>query len=245
MKKYLALSLVCFFLLSFLVPHGFSQDAKKILNSMIKALGGRKAMQAIKDTTISGPMEMPQMGLSGTITMYHKEPNMLRQDIEIDLMDMLITQSFDGETAWWTNPNTGAAEELPAEAQEDAENEALGFGFGWILTPDKFGITFADKGKETIEGKEYLVLEFTFEGGDVSVYYLDPRTYLPYKVTTTTTNQMGFEVEQETVMQDYKKVDGVMYSHMVTIYQDGEEFASVVVEEVKFNTGLEDSFFKM
>jgi outer membrane lipoprotein-sorting protein len=242
MKKYLILSLLALFVLNLAGLLAFGQETKAILDKMIEATGGRKALEAIKDTSLSGSMELTQMGISGVVTFYHKEPNMLRSDIEV--MGYVFSSSFDGEVAWMVNPETGAVEDLPADAHELAENEAMGFGFSWLLSPEKYGIAVADKGKETIEGKEYIVLEQTYKNGRVSTYYIDSGTYLTYKMVNTTMNQMGFEVEQETVMQDYKKANGINFAHTIVIYQDGEEFGSMIVEELKFNTGLEDSLFK-
>jgi len=71
-----------------------AQTAKDILDKMIEAQGGRKALEAIKDTTTVGGMEMVQMGMNGSITMYQKEPNKMRMDIEV--MGMIITRAFDG-----------------------------------------------------------------------------------------------------------------------------------------------------
>lgn len=242
MKKFFTISLLGLFLFSIVGSPGFSQDAKKLLDKVINATGGRKVMEAIKDTTFSGTMDLIQMGLSATITFYHKEPNMLRQDMEV--MGMFISSAFDGESGWTVNPQTGATEDIPESAQEEAKNEALGFGKSWMLYPEKHGITLADKGKETVDGKEYLLLEMAFENGETSLFYIDPKTYLPYKTKTMTLNQMGIEVEQESIMENYKKVNGLNFAHSIIIYQDGEEFGSLVVDEVKFNSGLEDSFFK-
>ena len=72
---------------------------------MIEAQGGRKALAAIKDTTISGTIEMPQMGISGSITIYQKEPDKMRMDMEF--MGMVITQAYDGQNAWMVNPADG------------------------------------------------------------------------------------------------------------------------------------------
>ncbi len=235
-------SLLGLFLFSFVCSPGFSQDAKKLLDQVINATGGRKVMEAIKDTTFSGTMDLVQMGMSGTFTFFLKEPNMLRQDIEV--MGMVITSGFDGETGWRFNPQTGVIEDQPENVQEMAKNEALGFGNSFMLYPEKYGITFADKGKETVKGKEYLLLEMTFENGGTSLFYIDPGTFLPYKMKSMTLNDMGIEIEQESIMGNYKKVDGLNFAHSGTIYQDGEKFASIVVDEVKFNSGLEDSFFK-
>ena len=242
MKKLFTMSLLGLFLFCIIGSPGFSQDAKKLLDKMINATGGRKVMETIKDTTFSGTMDLIQMGLNATITFYHKEPNMLRQDI--DVMGYFISSAFDGEAGWTVNPETGATEDLPESAQVEAKNEALGFGNSWMLYPEKHGITFIDKGKETVDGKEYLLLEVTFESGDTSLFYIDPGTYLPYKTKTKTLSQMGIEVEQESIMGNYKKVNGLNFAHSVVIYQDGEEFGSLVVDDVKFNSGLEDSLFK-
>ncbi|MEE8377912.1 MAG: hypothetical protein V3R45_06035 [Candidatus Aminicenantaceae bacterium] len=242
MKKYFAVSALGLILFSLVSAPGISQDAKKLLDKVINASGGRKVMEAIKDTTFSGTMDLVQMGINGTFTFYQKEPNLLRQELEF--MGMTITSAFDGETGWSVNPETGATEDLPKQAQEDLKNEALGFGNSSMLFPEKLGITFADKGKEKVKGKEYLLLEMTFESGDISLIYIDPGTYLPYMMKSMIIGQMGIDVEQESIMGNYKKIDGLNFAHSVIIYQDGELFGSIVVDDVKFNTGLEDSFFK-
>jgi len=242
MKKILIFSLLGLVLLALVNSPGFTQDAKILLDKMITATGGRNVMEAIKDTTFSGTINLVQMGISGPITFYHKEPNMMRQDM--DLMGMAINSAFDGEEGWWFNPQAGAIEDLPESSLVDAKNEALGFGNSWMLFPEKHGITFSDKGKETVKGKEYLLLEMTYENGDTSLFYLDPKTFLPYKMISMVLSETGIMVEQESIMENYKKVNGINFAHLVTIYQDGEEFGSMTVDEIKFNSGLEDSFFK-
>jgi len=243
MKKHFTLGILTLFLLNLLFIPSFSQEIADILDKMIEASGGRKALERIKDTTISGTVEMTQMGLSGTMTFYHKEPNKFRQDIEV--MGMVITSAFDGELAWTVNPQTGSTEELPEQAAEMVKREALSFGNSVFLYPEKFGVVFSYKGKEKVETKDYLVLEQTFPDGHVTVLYVDPETYLIYKSKETSMNQMGSEVEQELFYSDYKEVNGTKYPHFIKILQDGEEFGSMTVTELNFNTGLEDSLFKM
>ncbi len=243
MKKVFSLCLLSFFLLSIMTSPGAAQKTSDIIEKWIKASGGRKVLEGIKDTTFSGLTKIIQMDLSGVVTFYHKEPNKLRQDLE--LMGMVMTSAFDGETAWQVNPQTGDTEELSDEYLEQAKREALGFGNSSILYPEKFGITFAYKGKEKIEDKDYIVLEQTFSDGKKTTFHIDPRTYLTYKTKGTALNQMGVEAEQEAFYSDYKKVDGVMFPHSVKIFQDGEEFIIFTVTEVSFNSGLNDSLFKM
>ncbi len=241
MKKILALGGLVLFLLSVLTVFDYAETANDILNKMIEAQGGRKVLEGIKDTTYSGSLEMIMMGLSGSATMYQKEPDMMRMDAEV--MGMTFTQAYDGQVAWMTNPQTGATEEMPENEAEYAKREAMGFSS--VLYPEKFGITFAYKGKEKIGEKEYLVMEQAFADGYKMTHYVDPETYLTYKTKAMSLNQMGVEVENETFPSDYKKVEGVMVPHTITIYQDGEEYMVITLTEITFNSGLEDSFFKM
>lgn len=217
------------------------QTAKEILGKWIDAQGGAKALEAVKDTTITGSVQLVSMGVNGTVTMYQKEPNMMRLDIEV--MGMVITQAFDGEKAWMIDPQTGAATEMPENASQEFKRQALGNAA--LLNPEKYGIKYDFKGKEKLEDKEYLVLEQTTEDGHKTTIYLDPQTYLTYKTKGTALGQAGVEVMAETITTDYKKVDGLLIAHSMTEYQDGQEFMRMTMTKVVFNSNLEDSFFKM
>jgi len=241
MKKILSFSALVLFLLSVLTVFDYAETADDILKKMIEAQGGRTVLEGIKDSTYSGSMEMIMMGISGSATMYQKEPNMMRMDAEV--MGMTFTQAYDGQTAWMTNPQTGATEEMPENQAEYAKREAMGYSS--ILNPEKFGITFTYKGKEKIGEKEYFILEQLFSDGYKMTNYVDPETYLIYKTKAMSLNQMGVEVENETFPSDYKKVEGIMVPHTITIYQDGEEYMKITLTDIRFNSGLEDSFFKM
>ncbi len=243
MRKVLTLSFVCLLLLSFTAVPGFGEDASGVLKKLIDASGGRQALEKIKDTTISGTFEITQMGMEGTMTIYHKEPNMFRQDIEV--MGMLITNAFDGEVGWMVNPQTGASEEIPEERQAESRRGALSYGNAVLLYPEKHDVTYKLIGEETVDDVKCIVLEQAFTDGHAVTMYIDAGTYLVHKSKQMATGQTGSEVETEVTFSDYKKVDGLTSPHLVTILQDGEEFAVMMVSEIKFNSGLEDSLFKM
>lgn len=241
MKRATSLCVLGLFLIGSFATQAQSQSADDILKKMIDAMGGRNTLEKIKDTTISGTMDLTQMGLSGALTIYQKEPNKARFDIEV--MGMVITQACDGEIAWMVNPQTGMTEEMPEQAAEYMKRESIGNSV--FLDPKKFGITFTYKGKENIEGKDYLVLEQAFADGFTTTMFIDPETYLVFKGKGKTLNNMGVEVEAETFFSDYKEVDGLMVAHSLLSFQDGEEFMTLTITEVKFNSELEDSLFAM
>jgi outer membrane lipoprotein-sorting protein len=241
MKKTLCCGIAGLFLLGLLFSTGFAQDEQKILDKMIEAMGGRKVIEGIKDVTSVGDMDIVAMGITGTTTMYTKEPNKMRMDLEF--MGMGMTQAFDGEVAWGIDPNSGIAEEMPEEAGDLVKKASLGNAA--FLNPKKYGLTYKAKGKEEVDGKEYLLLDRVYEDGYTMTFYIDPETYLIYKSKAMSMDEMMAEVEEETVMTDYKKVNGIMTAFTLQIFRDGEEFVAVTLTEVTYNTGLEDSLFKI
>jgi len=253
MKKTLTVCALGFFLLSLIILPALNLNAQekeakksdpkalKILDKSIEALGGRKLLKSIKDTTVTGSMELITMGMEGSLTMYSKEPDKMRLDIEI--MGMTITQAFDGEMGWMFNPQTGANEELPEQMSDDLKRDAMGNEL--MLNPEKHNIVYTYNGIEKLEDKDHHVLKQTHPDGWEATMYVDAKTFLSYKIVSMTTNQMGVEVETESFTSDYKKVNGMMVAYTMTTYQDGEEFMTMTLTEIKFNAGLEDAFFKM
>ena len=187
MKRTLVGVLAGAIVISSLSVMGFGQEAGDIMNRMIEAQGGRKVLEALKDTTISGTMELIQQGMNATMTMYQKEPNLMRMDIEI--MGMVITQAFDGQKGWFLNPQTGAAQDMDENMNKEFKRQALGNDS--LLNPAKYGISYAFKGKEKVGDKECLVLEQTMSDGHKSTLYLDPDTYLMARSKTTSLSQIG------------------------------------------------------
>lgn len=241
MKKIISMSVLGLFCLGLLVSAGFSQDIKEIRARMVEASGGKKVYENLKDLTISGTLDLTMQGLSGTLTIYKKEPDKRRTDIEV--MGMLITQAYDGEIAWFTNPQTGSAEELSGDQAAQLKRQAMPSLAA--VYPEKYGISWEYKGKESIEEKEYLVLSSTYPDGFKVTVYVDPETYLTYKTKSVTTGQMGTEVEVEQYSADYKTIGGMVFPSLITSFQDGEEYSVITIDDVKTNTGLEDSMFKM
>jgi len=242
MLKKMSCALAALLLLAALAAPVQAQSVDEVLAKMIDAAGGRKAMEAIKDSTMVATMEIPSMTMTGTMTLYQKEPDKMRMDMEI--MGMKITQAYDGKVGWGVNPQTGKAEEAPAKAQGELKRQAQGYDA--MLNPQKHGLSYVLKGKETVEGKECLVLEQTMAGEeDKIIIVVDGASYLPVLSRAKTQNMMGADVESETLFEDYQKEGGMVVPHALTIKQGGSLWAKIKVSEITFNSDLEDAFFKM
>jgi len=241
MKKIYSIFLLSFFLVALITSPGSGQTAEEIIKKMIEVQGGKKVFESIKDMTLSGTLEVVQQGLKGSITIYKKEPDKMRRDIEI--MGMIITQAYDGETAWGVNIQTGNTEKMEEQQAADTKRQALPIIA--MLYPEKYGFSFDYQGMEKIEDKDYFVIELTYPDGFKATLYVDTETYLTYKAKVKTMGPMGYKVESEQFTSDYKKVDGMIVAHSMVTFIEGEEYSKITFTSVKFNTGLEDSFFKM
>jgi outer membrane lipoprotein-sorting protein len=218
-----------------------TKEALGVLNKMIDSMGGRKALEAVKDTTISASAEISQYGITVPVTVYQKEPNKMRMDITIAEANMTITQAFDGQKGWYTNPQTGTIEEMPDTMAKDFARQAMGNQA--LLDPQKAGVSYALKPKAAIEGKDYIVLEQTLADGHKTTFFLNPETFLPYKTQTRTLDMQGAEVDSETYSTNYQKVGGLMVAYAMRVLQNGSEAQRMTITAVTFNTNLADAFF--
>jgi outer membrane lipoprotein-sorting protein len=240
MKKATIICVLGIFLVSLTAAPGNGQTAEEIIQKMIEATGGRKAIESVDDSTVTGTIEFTDQGYSGQITIYKKEPTKMRIDVEV--MGMLITQAYDGNMAWWINPNTGASEEMPATEAASMKRDALPRDSAF--SPEKYGITYEYKGKDQIDGKDHYIIEQTYSDGFKATLYVDSATNLITK-SKGMVDTPGGEVEFEQVASDYKKVDGLMIAHTITTYVNGVESRIIKISDVQYNTGLEDSLFIM
>ncbi|HSA94785.1 MAG TPA: hypothetical protein VLJ16_01955 [Acidobacteriota bacterium] len=221
-----------------------SKDALAVLAKTVEAMGGRKVLASIKDTTLKGTAELTQMGRSLPITIYQKEPNKLRIDLDLSGLasGQVFTQAYDGARGWGTNMQTFANEPMSEVLSKDFSHQAVGNDS--LLDPLKAGVAYSLKPKATLDGKDYIVLEQTLADGHKSTIYIDPATYLPSKTATTSVDPLtGAGVETESLLGDYRPVAGWMVNHSLRTFQGGQEIMRLTITTVIVNSGLDDALF--
>lgn len=221
-----------------------SKDALNVLAKMVEAMGGRKVLASVRDTTLKGTAEMLQMGLSAPVTVYQKEPNKLRIDYDLSSLapGRIFTQAFDGTKGWGTNVRTWSSEAMSEALSHDFSHQALGNDS--LLDPRRLGIVYALKPRATLEGKDHIVLEQTLADGHKTTIYIDPETYLAHRSATTTVDPAtGAVVDTESVLGDYRKVGGLMVNHSLRTFQGGAEIMRLTLSSVTINSDLDDALF--
>ncbi|MCP4899064.1 MAG: hypothetical protein GY906_19015 [bacterium] len=153
---------------------------------------------------------------------------------------MTVTQAFDGAHAWMNNPQAGGIQDLPADRREAFARNALGHS-AW-LDPQKHGITYSLGGSALDEPGYYALIQ-TFSSGHSNLFLVDEVTFLVFMMRTKTVGPSGAEIESELTMSDYRSVGSTVYPHKMVDRRGGEKFSTLLLDEIKINTGVEDSVF--
>lgn len=218
---------------------------EQVLQCHYENIGGLDAWQNLQTMEVSGTMTMtgPQGVMEVPITMYAKRPR--KQRLELSMQGMTGIQAFDGETGWMLMPFMGqtSAEEMPAEMTQQMREESD--IDGPLIGYEAEGIQLELMGQEEVEGTPAYRIKVTMPNGDEQTYFLETEYCLPIKVQATM-EQAGQSYDVESIMGDYKAVDGLLMPHSIERrmgMQAGSQ--TMTLEEVTLNQPIPDSIFAM
>ncbi len=220
-----------------------AQDLDEVLTNYYEAIGGLDAWQSVQSLRMTGTMMMGGMGVEAPFTVMAKRPRKAR--LEFTFQGMTGIQAFDGETAWMLMPFTGSTEpeEMPADMSKNLKEQAD--IDGPLIGYEEEGHQVELLGMEETEGTQAYKLKVTLKSGDVQYYYLDSEYFIPIRVEGTRMQQ-GRTVEFETIISDYKPVDGLMVAHSIEARPKGAPAGqTVTIDQVELNVELADSLFTM
>lgn len=218
-----------------------AQTVDEIIAKNMEVKGGIDKLRTIKSNKTTGMMSM--MGLETKVTMWHKEPEMMK--MEMMFAEKVITFAFDGKIAWQISPMTGSDE--PQEmtgAQAEQIKDNADMMSDPLVDYKKKGFKLDLEGKEDMEGTPVFKLKLTKKDGKVTYFFIDAENYIELKAQATrTVNEQ--EMTMETFFGDFKEVGGVMIPHSMTIKMNGADSGNITIESVELNVPLDDDFFKM
>jgi hypothetical protein len=235
-----AASLGVCFALTTIVQAGSQTAAQptidQLLDKVITALGGRAAMEKVTSRTGKGTVEIPDAGMSGSIQVYEKAPNM--NAVVVDLGGMQIRQAFDGTVAWEDNPQTGMREKTGLELAQ-ARREAT---FNPELKMKQLYPKMTIRGREKVGTADAWVVDAVPAEGSPVVFFFDAESGLPLRMDSTQDTPQG-AIQIQAYLEDYRVVDGVKVAH--TLRQVTSMFTMTMrLTEVKHNVTLDDKMFK-
>ncbi len=212
------------------IPKGIT--AQTIIEKYIAAIGGRKALEAVKTLTLTGDMNImgQQMGLS----IKRMLPNKEIMEITHPQMGVVMKQVFDGEKGYMKQgPN-----QKPMSEKEVAEAKKKTDIFE-ELSLDMKNVSLA--ALTTIEGKDAYKLK-VINGKDIEFRFYDAKT--GYLVRTETTKKIGDkEFLMATDFGSYTPTSGIQFPFSMTTKQGPQTFG-MLIKKVLVNEGVSDADFK-
>jgi outer membrane lipoprotein-sorting protein len=218
----------------------FAQTADELIEKNIKAHGGEK-MKGMKSVRMTGNMKMGPIEAPFTIS--KTRPENVR--MEFTVQGMTGMQAYDGTTGWAVMPFMGKKdpEKLAGDLLDDIKEEA---DFDGPMVDYKAkGNKVESLGKVEVEGTSAYKLKITRKNGSEQTVYLDADNYLEIKSEGKRKIQ-GQETETETVIGNYKEVDGVLFPTQIENHVKGREGAQTfTISKIEVNPTIDAASFAM
>ena len=212
------------------------QTLEEILSKHMEALGGEKALKALRSSVAESDVIVPG-GLTGTHKSYFKYPNKLRTEMDLKIMTSLTV--YDGQKGWVRDPN-GQVRELAGMELEDVTSEIYFSLYGYIF-PERAKGKVEYLGREESGGIDYYVLQATPEGAEPVKMFIHPETYLIDK--TVSTQDI---VVVTSYSSDYKDFGGIKVatSYVINMGDTAYDIRSTLTN-IELNPQLSDDLFKI
>ena len=230
--------LILLFTAVVLVYNTNAQSLDDIVKQYSAAIHSDK-LASIKTIKITG--KMSAMGMQMPMVMYMKNPNKIKVTYSLNGMDMISV--FDGEKGYTMNPMTGSKEpvELTGEQLKQVQNNNA-FRNELMIYYKNNQVT--NEGTEDVNGSPANKLKITPETGNPIFMFLDKKTGLLVK-TSTTVEQMGTSMNVDSYMADYTDTNGVIMPKKTTAMANGMEAATITFDLIEVDLPMEDSIFKL
>ena len=227
-------------LTALLAPMAMAQTVDEVIAKHIEAQGGLDKIRAVKSMKMTGKMLMGG-GMEAPFTQMAKRPKMTR--VEFVFQGMTGIQAYDGKNAWMVMPFMGKKdpEAMPEDQAKMMDDQADMDGplVDWKEKGSKVELL----GKEQVEGADAFKLKVTKKDSTVTTFYIDAESYLQIKQEGKR-KVRGTEVEGETVLGDYKEVNGMMMPFTMESGAKGSpQKQKIVIDKIEVNADLPDSLF--
>lgn len=207
--------------------------AQTVLDAYIKAIGGKKALDKVKD--LKRVYTTSVQGMEATLTEYNKAPDKYGMDMKVGAM--LVQQiAYDGKRAMLKGMM--GEKELEDMQLDDVKRSAYIFPELHYAEMQQVAQLM---GVVDVDGvKAYRVNVKTLPGGQFDDYY-DVATGLKLRRKEHQAQENGATAQVITDYGDYKPVAGVLFPH--TLEQGGAMEMTLKATEISVNKGVSTAVF--
>ena len=210
----------------------------QILDKYVTAIGGRAAIEKVTSRVSKGTVEIPDAGLSGTLSISEKAPDKSLSVFELAGMGV-IRDGTDGVNSWEESQQNGGVRDKTGVELADARRSAI---FNVELKMKTVYKTLVVTGRERVGSRDaYVVLATPAEGSPTRMFF-DVESGLMLRQSMTRESPQG-PIDVDVYLEDVRDVEGVKQPFVVR--QVTQQFTVVFrLTEVKYNVPLDDAMFK-
>ena len=219
---------------------GDMAKAKEIIAMAVDAHGGLEKLQAVKNIVVEGrtAANSPMGPMNLDVKVYQVYPDKLRQDIKMPQGEMSV--AFDGTSGFAMTPMgpQPLPPEMTASMKDGIFREPV-----WLLVNLMQDGSVQHAGTEEVMGKPTAILLVKQPSGEMLRVFISEDTHYIVKMAFRETEQ-GVALNKETLMDDYRDVDGVKIPYHLVQNVEGEQFTETHISSVTLNAELDESLFQ-
>lgn len=205
--------------------------AEKVVDSYLKAIGGRKRVATIRDATYEWTIQLKDqtMGLAKT---YTKSPSSVRTEMSFGNGKIISAAT---PRSVWTLGLDGTSHTLTGAEAAAARLQAVLDASHLLDTRKSNVLARVVSLKDFAAGPAYVV-EFSFRSGARLRYLFSPTTKLLLGIEDDARNTV-------TRFEDYRSQGNILEPHRVIINNGGTGELSFLLQHISYNSGISDSGF--
>jgi hypothetical protein len=225
-----------------LKPITVKETVDGLVAKNLEAKGGAPALAAVQSLRLQGKMLANNGRLEFTYVQIKKRPGAVRE--ETTLQGMTRVDAYDGTQGWKISP-FGGRKDPEKVSMDDAKSLVEDAEIDGPLVDWKAkGSTVEYLGTEDVDGTLAHKLRVVRKNGDVNYVYLDPDHFLEIRIITQRTEN-GAQVENETDLGDYEKINGVFFPFSFEGGPKGStDKQKIILEKAEANVPIDDGVFK-
>jgi len=206
-------------------------SAAKIVDNYLKASGGKKAVGALRDATYEWTIELNNQPI-GTARTQRKTPASERS--ELTFGNGQIISATNARSAWEIGLDNRLRTLVGLESAAAKLRASL--DASRLINFKKANVLARVISPGDLANEPAYIVEFSTRSGARFQYYFSVKTGLITKIT-------GDVKKTRVLFEDYRAEQGILEPHRVRMNVDGSGELTLVLQSVKYNSGIDDKIF--
>ena len=192
-----------------------ADEAQKIIDQYLKAVGGPKVVSHLQTLSIDGSIAATGDEVPGTYTFKVKQPN--RFYTELRSNGKTLIDSYNGKSAWHQNPEGELSTFLGREAMEMEAAAQYYNARLQSLAKRKVGVAY--KGEAQVRGLPAQELDLTYPTGVQWQVFFDAKTHLILEEKAQIAG-----IPRQVDYDDYRAVQGLKVPYKIELRRGSEAY---------------------